>query len=171
MEKLPYEVKIIVARYVKETWGLTKILEIWAREACILKTAENGKNGSDNYEGFPYTGSFLHINSQYHNQGQKFTNIKCVFFRHGHWSDKCSLITDPEAKKNFWKEKVFCFLCLKSSHGSRNCPKKKTCYYCKGIHNSAVCENKSKQGKSKSEQLILTIEMRQMRPPQITLRI
>ena len=34
---------------------------------------------------------------------------------------------------------------------SRNCSKIKTCYYCKGIHNSAVCENKSKQGKSKSE--------------------
>ena len=34
---------------------------------------------------------------------------------------------------------------------SRNSSKIKTCYYCKGIRNSAVCENKSKQGKSKSE--------------------
>ena len=34
---------------------------------------------------------------------------------------------------------------------SRNCSKKKTSYYCKGIHKSAVCENRSKQGNSKSE--------------------
>ena len=34
---------------------------------------------------------------------------------------------------------------------SRNCSKKKTCYYCKGMHNSAICENKSKQVKTKSE--------------------
>ena len=68
-----------------------------------------------------------------------------------HSSDKCYSITEPKARKNFLKEKGFCFLCLKSSHVSRNSPEKKTCYYCKGMHNSAVCENKSKQGKCKSE--------------------
>ena len=34
---------------------------------------------------------------------------------------------------------------------SRNCSKKKARYSCKGMHNSAVWENKSKQGKAKSE--------------------
>ena len=28
------------------------------------KIAEDGKNGSDNYEGFPDTGSSMHINSR-----------------------------------------------------------------------------------------------------------
>ena len=74
-----------------------------------------------------------------------------MFCGHGHWSDKCSLKTDHRARKNFLKEKRFCFLCLKSSHVSRNCSKEKTCCYCKGMHNSAVCEHKCKQGKSKSE--------------------
>ena len=125
--------------------------ELGAREACAVKTAEDGKNSSDNYERFPYTGSSLHINSQYCIRGQKFANIKCVFCGQGYWSDKCCLITDPKARKKFFKENIFCFLCLKSSHVSRNCSKKKTCYYCKGMHNSAVCENKSKQGKAKCE--------------------
>ena len=80
------------------------------RKACAVKTAEDGKNGSDNYEGFPYTGSSLHINSQYRIRGQKFANIKCEFCGQGHWSDKCSLITDPKARKNFLREKGFCFL-------------------------------------------------------------
>ena len=60
LEKLPQEIKLIVARNVKETWDLTKILdivnqELGAREACAVKTAEDCKNGSNNYE-FPYTG-------------------------------------------------------------------------------------------------------------------
>ena len=51
-----------------------------AREACAVKTAEDGKNSSDNYKGFPYTGSSLHINSWYRIQGQKLANIKCMFY-------------------------------------------------------------------------------------------
>ena len=82
LEKLPQEIKLIVARNVKETWDLTNILnivnqELEALEACLVKTPEDGKNGSDNYERFPYTRSSLHINSQYHTLCQKFTNIKC----------------------------------------------------------------------------------------------
>ena len=87
LEKLPQEIKLIVARNVKETCDLTKIFdivnqELVAREACTVKTAEDGKNGLDNCEGLPYTGSSLHINSQYRNRGQKFANIKCVFCGH-----------------------------------------------------------------------------------------
>ena len=81
LEKLPQEIKLIVARNVKETWDLTKIFdivnqELGALETYTVKTAEDGKNGSDSYEGFPYRGSSLHINSQYRIRGQKFANIK-----------------------------------------------------------------------------------------------
>ena len=69
------------------------------------KIVEDGKNGSDNYEGFPYTGSSMHINSRDRICGQRFANIKCVFCGQGHWSDKCSLITD----KFFERERGFCF--------------------------------------------------------------
>ena len=109
--------------------------ELGACEACTLKTAEDSKNGSDNFEGFPYKESSLHTDSQYRNRDRKFANIKCVLCGNGHCSDKCSLITDPKAAKKFLKEKDFCFLCLTSSHVSSNCSKKKTCYYCKGMHN------------------------------------
>ena len=77
MEEFPQEKKkLIVARNVEETWDLKRILEkvnqeLGAHEACRSKTAEDGKNGSNNYEGFPYIGSSLHINSQYRNRGQK----------------------------------------------------------------------------------------------------
>ena len=106
LEKLLPEIKLIVARNVIETWDLTNILdivnqELGAREACAVKTAEDCKNGSKNYE-FPYTGSSLHINSQYRIWGPKFANIKCVFCAQGHWSNKCSLITDRRVRK--WRK-------------------------------------------------------------------
>ena len=31
---------------------------------------------------------------------------------------------------------------LNVDHVSRNCPKFKPCFYCKGMHNSAICNNK-----------------------------
>ena len=54
LEKLPQEIKLIVAINIKETLDLTKILdivnqELGAREACAVKTAEDGNNGSDIY--------------------------------------------------------------------------------------------------------------------------
>ena len=66
-----------MARNVKETWGLTKILEIVnqelkAREAFPLNTVEDGKNGSNSYEEFPYTGSSFRINCY---RCQKLANI------------------------------------------------------------------------------------------------
>ena len=154
LEILHQETKLIVVRNVKETWDLTKILdivnlELGARKACAVKTDENGKNGSDNYEGFPSTGSSLYKYFQYRSRNIFVTRVRnllmlSVFFcSHGHWSDKCSLITDPWARKKFLKEKGSAF-CLKSFHVSRNCSKKETCYYCEGMHNSVVCENKSK---------------------------
>ena len=52
--KLPREIKLIVAINIKETLDLTKILdivnqELGTREACAVKTAEDGNNGSDIY--------------------------------------------------------------------------------------------------------------------------
>ena len=83
--------------------------KLGALKECTVKTAEDSKSGSDIYEGFPYTGSSLHINSLYRFQGQKFSNIKYLFCGQGHWSDKCSLITDPKTRKKLLGRKVSVF--------------------------------------------------------------
>ena len=43
-----------------------------------------------------------------------------------------------------------CFLCLKPDHLSHNCTKTKPCYYRKGMHNSAICNDRNKQGNQTS---------------------
>ena len=37
------------------------------------------------------------------------------------------------------------FICLNHGHISQNCLKKNWCYFCKGLHNSAICNNKDKK--------------------------
>ena len=140
-------------------------------EACTLRTAENDKSGLDNCGGFPYTGSSLHINSQHCNQGQKFAKIKYVFRGDSHWSDKCSSIMEPKARKNFLKEKGFCFLCLKSSHVSRNSPEKKPVTIAKVCITQQFVKIKVNKENVKVKQMILTIKIRHVRPSQIALRI
>ena len=49
LKKFPQEIKLMVARNIKETWDLMKILDIvnqklGAREACAVKTVEDAKN-------------------------------------------------------------------------------------------------------------------------------
>ena len=63
------------------------------------------------------------------------------------------MIADPEARKEFLKKGKRCFLCLNVDHVSRNCTKSKSCFYCKGMHNSAICHNNkfgNKKCKSKN---------------------
>ena len=50
----------------------------------------------------PYSGSLLY-------NSQSKPNVLCVFCRAPHWSDKCSVITDIEARKTFLRKGGRCF--------------------------------------------------------------
>ena len=71
LEKLPSEVKLVIARNIKEnTCGLAKVLELInlelrARETCTApEKTEGGKNSAHFDSELPYTGSSLHSGSQ-----------------------------------------------------------------------------------------------------------
>ena len=59
-----------------------------------------------------------------------------------HLSNNCHVVTDAIARKEFLRNGDRCFLCLGQGHIGKNCQKSKRCFYCKGSHNSAICENK-----------------------------
>ena len=147
LEKPPSEVKLVIARNIKEnTCGLAKVLELInlelrARETCTApEKTEGGKNSAHLIQNFHIQ---VHPYIQVHKSGR---NIKCLFCRGNHWSDKCSVTSDFQAKKDFSKKEKRCFFCLKPDHLSRNCTKTKPCYYCKGTHNSDICNDRNKQG-------------------------
>ena len=41
--------------------------------------------------------------------------------------------------------KRFLFICLNKGPINQNCLKKNGCYFCKGLHNSAICNNGDKK--------------------------
>ena len=65
-----------------------------------------------------------HILRVRHYANQTHQN-KCAFCRGNHWSDKCKVISEPEARKEYLRKGSHCFLCLNQSHISRNCSKQK----------------------------------------------
>ena len=115
-ENLPPEVKLVITRNNKEkTWDLAKArelinLELKACETCTVpEKTEGGKNSAHFDSELPYTGSFLHSGShrsrfQSGNPSKSGGIIKCIFCRIDHWSDKCSVISDFEARKDFLKK-------------------------------------------------------------------
>ena len=135
--------------------GLVNV-ELKAREACVVSshiTAE-GKNdfGFSSPSHSPYMGSSLVSGtSSVHRENMKFkkggskrhsleaSGRKCFSFcTENHWSDKCRVVSDVQARKDFLKNGNPCFICLKINHISRNYQKTKPCFYCKKLHNSAI---------------------------------
>ena len=72
------------------------------------------------------------------------------FGMHGdHWSDKCRIVSDVQARKDLLKKGNHYFMCLKTDHISRNYQKTKPCFYCKKLDNSAICSEKTSSVNSK----------------------
>lgn len=157
MERLPHEIKLTVSRNLKqEVWDINKLLELIndelkARENCIVpnptvnshRTEKDPSNDmgkkrfdfSHSYE--PSSGASLLSESR--------PKQKCVFCEGCHWSDKCPVITDVASRKECLKKSNRCFLCFRENHKQNQCQKKKPCFYCRGIHNSALCFQKNKK--------------------------
>ena len=138
IDRLPPDIKLLIARHIKDTWNLTKILELLNEE---LKTRETvnveGKNVDWN-EILPFMGLSLVLGAR----GTSHQSMKYCFCKGSHCSDKCNVVTDAVARKEFLRKEDRCFLCLLPGHISGNCQKSKRCFYCKSSHNSAICENK-----------------------------
>ena len=147
-DRLPIQFKLTVSRHLKtDLWDLTKLLElirdeIRAREnvsAIEGSTREDeGKNSSNvrEYIEKPHTDAVL--------TSQSTPKSRCIFCKAFHWSDKCKVISDIEARKEFLRKGKRCFLCMREGHFANSCQKTKPCFYCKKFHHSAICNERNK---------------------------
>ena len=60
-------------------------------------------------------------------------------------------MSDPSSRKQFLKQGRYRFLCLKEDHKIRDRKRKKGCFYCKGLHNSAICSEREKKDDKNKE--------------------
>ena len=108
--------------------------ELKARGTC-LSSLPFGKNFKFDSK---YTGSALYFSTASRGENPK-SFVKCIFSKGEHWSNKCNIITDSITSKEFLQNNKLCFRYSKKDNLSRNCKRSKTCFYCKGCHNSVVC--------------------------------
>ena len=155
IEKLPQNIKLIKSRKIEaDTLDLPKVLdsislELRARETCVVPNQISlSTDGKSEIVDDLFTGSSLHVTGN--SRSARWSNtVKCVFFKGFHWSDKCRMIADPEARKGFLRKGKRCCLCLNVDHENGSCPESKPCFYCKAMHNLAICNNKrDKRGKT-----------------------
>ena len=71
-----------------------------------------------------------------------------MFRVHGYSCNKSFFKAYHKACKSFFKGENF-FVCMRPSQKSHKCSKKKACVCCKGVHDYADFENKSKQQQQK----------------------
>ena len=152
MEKIPHYIRLIINRSVKE-WDLKLMLnvlreELQARENCGNTGERYGEHPIKHEELTDYRKNFTHY-SRENLQPNTASSLlvgtpSCVFCRGQHFSDKCNVVSDVEARKEFLRKAGKCFLCLRSGHVLRDCERKKGCYYCKKFsHHSAICDSQS----------------------------
>ena len=90
-------------------------LELRARKTCTVpEKTKDGKNSAhfDSELSYRFILTFRFTCFQSGNPSRSGGNIKCIFCRGNHWSDKCRVISDVEARKDFLKKEKRCFLCL-----------------------------------------------------------
>ena len=164
MDRLPIQFKLTVSRHLKtDLWDLTKLLElirdeIRAREnvsAIEGSTREDeGKNSSNvrEYIEKPHTDAVL--------TSQSTPKSRCIFCKAFHWSDKCKVISDIEARKEFLRKGKRCFLCMREGHFANSCQKTKPCFYCKKFHHSAICNERNKNEDSPRQLLLIMFKQK-----------
>ena len=162
LDKLPDAIRLQVSRGLGNSkgWKIDDFLkqieeEIVARESfSFLKNdAERNERKGDNEKP---RGSVASLNIG----GQP---SKCAFCRNiGHYSDKCTKVTDMQARLQVIKDNRLCFKCLKTGHPIRRCKSKMSCHNCKSFsHHTAICE--SDHGRHRDDQQ--KVDIPEEKPP------
>ena len=108
MKKLPSDLRLQVSRNMPQgKWKISKLLREFEKKL---------------FPDLPlFSGSTLHRQAQ---TGQPKTNqISCTYCKQNHPSNKCSVVTDVQARKQILFNKTRCFNCLPVGHVVKNCTK------------------------------------------------
>ena len=96
LEKLPDEIKLEISRKLgKENWKIDEFLKIlkqkiMARESCEFIKRQTSEDHLDSKTSRDFTTQALYAGSRV---------LKCAFCKQSHYSDKCSVVTDLEKRK------------------------------------------------------------------------
>jgi hypothetical protein len=144
MNKLPGEIRLVIARELNdEHWEVDKLMEIIDKEV----DARERSIGQQLMRKTPHkslpTGAVL-VTSNSRPTG-------CVYCGGDHQSDQCTVITEPQPRKETLRKAGRCYVCLRKYHTSRNCRSKSRCTHCNGRHHSTICLRSGDQSSQQSQ--------------------
>uniref|UniRef100_A0A1I7VP88 DUF1758 domain-containing protein n=1 Tax=Loa loa TaxID=7209 RepID=A0A1I7VP88_LOALO len=87
--------------------------------------------------------SFAVRNNQHSSQLTVSKRRPCIFCNRDHWDSECDVYPTANGRRNRLKLLKKCLICFKDSHNGERCKIKKQCFYCKALHNSALCDSRS----------------------------
>ena len=145
MNKVPDEIRLIITKEIKgEDWELDGILE-------ILQGELEAREQSNQLQMKQSNGNFTkHAQGHHHfttsalvAEGRKIT---CSYCNGSHYSAKCEIVSNPQARKVILRKQGRCFVCLRKNHLSKDCRSNVRCYDCKGRHHSSICDQHAHAG-------------------------
>ena len=121
LEKLPDDIKLELSRKLgTDKWKIDEFLEILKEEIVARESCSFMKNQDHSeYRNHRFTTDSFFTGSRV---------LKCSFCKQNHFSDKCTVVTDPDKRKEIvWKNRL-CFKCLYPGHSIKSCQKKGKCF-------------------------------------------
>ena len=78
--------------------------------------------------------------------------LRCSFCQYSHFSDKCTAVTNWDARMEIMRKNKLCFRCLNSHYGGiKNCKSRAKCFKCQSFrHHTALCNPDSEKSENLS---------------------
>ena len=141
MSKIPEDIRFAITKSQgKDEWVLDKLLETFqteleVREQCSVKLDTTYSPSSHGFAPRPARNSMPTAAALLNNGGK----VTCTFCKGSHPSARCTVVSEPNARKNVLSKQGRCFVCLKRGHLSRNCSSQIHCFVCRQRHHASIC--------------------------------
>ena len=82
--------------------------------------------------------------------GSSASGSVCRYCNQGHSSQNCTVVTQPEARKQILQKQGRCYTCTRTGHRSRECRTKWRCRTCTKRHHTSICTESGLESQPRS---------------------
>ena len=153
VNKLPVEMRVLISRQVPEaSWSLEELLKAMLAEIEARERVAVDSHKARRVDRRPCSGaSLLTTNTRCSHcdptnsphvalvARSGVNSSACCYCNQGHSPQNCTVVTQPEARKQILQKQGRCFNCTCTGHRSRDCCSKLRCKTCNMRHHTSIC--------------------------------